>query len=152
MSEKRYIITIKTIIGKLKLQKNSADLVSGFTQGRTEHVSEMTSAEQLKLIGHLQFLQGTGTYIATTEEDDAKDRMRKKIISKYREMNYNKWSDVKGRMVADMEKIKEHLLLHWKKDINDFTAKELTRIISVLDEQFLPWYYANLNKESNAQG
>ena len=75
-----------------------------------------------------------------------KDRQRKKIIGIYREMNYNVYDPATGANKADMAKIEESLVKHWGKLLNEYSMQELSKIIGVLENKFLPYFYKQLQK------
>ncbi len=146
MPNKSDIIQIQTVIGRLKLKDFKEDLVLTYTNERTTHVSEMTPKEAQALIAHLRALQQPNAV------QDTANLMRRKIISKWREMGLNVYSPAKQYMVADMIKIEEKMVNHWGKLLNEYTESELSKIIGVLEEKFLPWYYKNKNTDVNLNG
>lgn len=135
--DKHQIITISTLINKLNIDNETKeDLILTYTEERSKSRTDMHYHEAVELIAFLKGLeaQATGTkYVAT----DGNDHLRKKIISLFREMNYN----LNGK--ADMQRIQNTLLKYWKKQLNDYDANELSKIISVLENQWLKNYYKN---------
>ncbi|MCO5229574.1 MAG: hypothetical protein M9958_00320 [Chitinophagales bacterium] len=124
------------------------DLVYQYTNGRTTKSSEMTTIEMDYLIGYLnniiksqksrvKTIYSNNSALSSAVRDQRKeDKLRKKIISLFREMNYHTPTGV-----ADMPRIKATLLSNWKKDINEFTEAELSTIIAVLKRDWIPHFY-----------
>lgn len=120
-------------------QEIKSDLVHQYTNGRTTKSSEMKYKEMDWLIGDLNSRiksQGIKTVVSRPSTVDRRDKLRKKIISLFREMNYHTPTGV-----ADMPRIKATLLSNWKKDINEFTESELSTIIAVLKRDWIPHFY-----------
>jgi hypothetical protein len=145
MASKQNIIAIRTMLTKLGIEEDDKQtLVHNYTEGKTVAISEMSDRQAWELRAYLHdWIEGRKHGTKPQSSYDAANKMRRKIISKYREMNYHVWNEERGAMVADMPKIQAHLKVHWKKELNDYTNTELATIISVLEEKFLPWFYKN---------
>lgn len=126
---------ISVLLRQLDIEDMKEELVMSYTDGRTKSRGEMMESEANELLDHLQGIAPGKTKEANYGK---KDTMRKKIISKFREMNYNK--DGKADMVA----IQEKLVKYWKKKLNDYDFSELCMIISVLETKWIPNYYNQL--------
>lgn len=132
---------IQTLISKLKISKeNKEEMILSFSDGRTTHVSELDEHEGNAVYAHLYKLQNSP---AANDDRDIMDRMRKKIISKFREMDFNIYDAGKGCMVADMIRIEEKMVEKFGKLLNEYSKDELEHIIGVLETKWLPWYYKN---------
>lgn len=116
------------------LSNQKETLVSSFTQGRTVQLSEMLPKEFDSLLGYLER--------QPPQKTDPRDQQRKHIIAVFREMGYN----TGGR--ADMPRIKKAVFDKWGKDLNDYDTGELSRIVSVLKNTWLPNYYKQQSKQS----
>ena len=114
------------------------DLVYNATKGRSKSTKDMNVKE---LSDTIQSLNGKAPKVQTPNSESL-DKMRKKVISIYREMGMNIFSEPNQKMVADMPKIQESLINNWNKELNDFNADELSKVIGVLNKKFLPSYYA----------
>lgn len=147
MAAKQHIIAIRTVLSKLHIKEDDKEtLVSTYTNGRTVSISDMSDREAQELRNYLNNF-GKGKIENVSPVPNTMNVMRRKIISKYREMNYQAWSEEKQKMMADMPKIQAHLKEHWKKELNDYTDKELAAIISVLETKWLPWFYKNKKQD-----
>lgn len=136
--DKHQIILISTLIKKLNIDtETKEELIMTFTDNRTASRSLMYSNEAIELIVFLNNMLKNKSTTTKYVPTDGNDHLRKKIISIFREMNYN----LKGK--ADMERIQNTLLKYWKKQLNDYTKEELSKIISVLETQWLKNYYKN---------
>ena len=126
---------LHTLINSLGIDKETkAGLVYQYTAGRSDSSADLTYQECQQLIKDLsQKLLKSAQDKANTNKAD---RLRKKIISLFREMNYQTEA---GK--ADMQRIKATLLHKWGKDINRYTEAELRRIIAVLQKDWVPHYY-----------
>lgn len=96
------------------------ELVSEFTEGRTESLQELTDGELLQLVKNLNSLSGV-RYKPATPEEELKDSMRKAIISQFLSI-YRKPSAA----IAWAEK---YGVNGQKRRFNDYTAGELHILI-----------------------
>lgn len=131
-----------TLIHQLGLSDDvRRDLVSQYTNKRTVHSSEMTVSEMnrlLKALSETQQKMSPG-YVSKN------DKLRKTIISIFREMNYHNEA---GK--ADMERIQGTVSKIWGKRLNDYTSDELSTIIAVLKRDWIPHYYKKENAKSKS--
>ena len=116
------------------------EMINNMTQKRTTSRKELYGYEIVSLIQHLANRKGGKAVIEPTKFD-ANDRQRKRLISKFREMGYNT-----NEAKADMIRINATLLEHWGKEINGYDAKELAKIVGVIQKVWLPFY---LKKQKN---
>lgn len=109
-------------------------IVSGFTEGRTEHSSEMTQQEAFEMIDHLVKLK------PQVIEDDPDNRMRRKIISIAYEMKWAKPGQWATALLGIDNFCKgEHGI--YKKELQEHTHDELVKVVS----QFGQLYKKYLN-------
>lgn len=125
------------LLGDLRIDAESKEeLVYKFTNGRTSSSKEMIVSECSALIQYLTNLAEKPT--GTRKPNDPADRQRKKILSICHEMNWH----ITGNEL-DWPRIDAWLLkygyLH--KKLNDYTAKELPRLVTQF-ENLLKSYYA----------
>lgn len=125
---------LHALLGQLGIDSETKeDLVLQFTNGRTSASSQMDVMECQYLINSLaSTLRGSHK----PKVVDVSDKLRKKIISRFREMNYH---TPKG--TADMSRINETMRNKWGKDINGYTDVELRKIIAILEKEWLPHFY-----------
>lgn len=118
------------LLNRAGVMPNKADLVHSFTEGRTEHSSEMQEWEALNLINHLR------------TEDESAQRMRRKVLAIchtlgwYKRNEQNKLVEQDGRPVLDMERINNFCLTRgpFKKKLQKHTTKELTTLVTVFEK------------------
>jgi hypothetical protein len=116
------------LLSQTGLLPQKADLVAGFTNGRTEHSSEMTTVEVIDLIKYLK-AQKKGE-IQAEKRIGKEEKMRRKIIAIAHQMGWKK----QGK--ADMERINNWCLQQFgKKPLNGYTLKELTKLISIFENK-----------------
>lgn len=138
--KKALIIQFNTALSSVGIQDKELkqEMVFNVSSGRATSSKDLTEKELQTLIQRLNEYKQPGTI-----EYSKENTLRKRIISKFREMGYNTWSDAKQRQIANMERIEAVVLDKWKKKLNDYTVDELSKIIAVLENQWLPNYYKN---------
>jgi hypothetical protein len=116
------------------------DLVRHYSNGRTASSKELTSQEAQALISHLNdFLQPSKPSVPTNYEQrvDAEvcNNMRRKIISYFRQMGYQKFDPVQNKMKADMDRINEYILKvgFLKKELNSYNRNDLTKLVTQIE-------------------
>jgi hypothetical protein len=116
------LICIKTLVGKLKL-KDSDALVSGFSNFRTTHVSELMSNEAASMIKHLKSLD---------PEEASAEKMRRKIIG----LAYSR-AGLGTRASPEQKRVVVKYLDGWcvqyghkHKKLDGYTYKELPKLVS----------------------
>jgi hypothetical protein len=119
---------IKTLLGKLAVEDKDA-MVRGFTDMRTDHVSEMRGHEAAAMIRHLKGL----------DPDQAKaDRMRKKIIAlAYRRAGLGgaaSREEKKGVLARLEEWCLKYSYL--KKRLDAYTLRELPKLVTQYEEVY----------------
>ena len=117
------------------------EMVFNVSGGRVTSSKDLTEKELETLIQHLN-----GNNTAPVAEKSTEDTLRKRIISKFREMGYQSFNEDKGRLVADMKRIETKVEEHWHKKLNDFDKTELTKIVAVLEREWLPHFYKSKSK------
>jgi hypothetical protein len=122
---------------RLSDKEAKAEFVYSATDGRCTSSKDMT---ELELVQAIHRLNGNTQQVKTGTND--KDfKKRRKVISLFREMDCNTYSETKQSMVADMDTINAKLKNKWGKDINGFNSKELAKVIAVLEKEWLPAHY-----------
>jgi hypothetical protein len=142
---------LHSLISKLGIDAEiKASLVMQFTNGRTSSSAEMDVTECQYLIGHLSALvhgkkmqdgrlkteDRRPRSLSGVEVSSPSDKLRKKIISRFREMNYH---TPQGK--ADMSRIQATVIKKWGKPLNSLTDAEMRSIIAVLEKEWLPHFY-----------
>lgn len=129
---KRQNARFYSLISALNIDKELKDLlVYQYTSGRTTRSSDMEYGEMRLLLKEL-----TEDLLTNQKNDNKANKLRRKIISLFREMDYHTEA---GK--ADMTRIKATCLKVWKKDFNEYNTEELSRIIAVLQRDWVPHYY-----------
>jgi hypothetical protein len=118
---------------------NKAVMIIGFTEGRTEHSSEMTQQEAFEMIDHLQLLL-PDKY--SPLGGGGENKMRRKIISQAYEMGWAKPGDWK-KAVAAIDKFCTGEHGKYKKPLQKHTYAELVQVVS----QFGQLYKSYLLKD-----
>lgn len=109
------------VLSKLGLNNDDSrrTIIYGFTGGRTNSTKELSNYEADELIRHLE-----------SDEYRKGDKMRKKIISMAREMN---WQYIReGKLVADMNAIDTWCVSRGKfhKELMKHNNKELAELVT----------------------
>lgn len=129
---------LHTLLTRLDLQEEKADLVYQHTQGRTTRSSEMLYNECASLIGYLNNMVSRKQR-SRFDYNDPANRMRRKILSICHEMG---WETDSGKI--DWPRLNAWLLkygyLH--KGLNDYTAKELPRLVTQFENYLKSVYDA----------
>lgn len=109
---------IHTLLSKHRLTFRKADIVSGFTDGRTESTKAMSAKEATEMIQYLFSLD---------PEDKKAAKMRHKIIGLAHEMN---WKKSNGKI--DMDHINDWCvkLSYLHKKLDDYSASELPKLVT----------------------
>lgn len=110
--------------------EHKANIVEGFTEGRTFHSSEMTQQEAFNMIDHLVSLQPLKTVL-----DDKKNKMRRKIISMAYEMGWAPPGNWKAAVVA-INKFCTGTHGIYKKYLNRHSHKELVLLVSQFEQMY----------------
>ena len=129
---KKQIILLNTLLSKLRMDDSEREdykknLVHSYSNGRTFSSKQLTQGEAFQMISALQNL------VRVMPEEVASDKMRKKIISMFREMGYQK--TVEGKVKADMTAIHtwcEHKS-YLQKKLNDYSHEELPKLVSQVE-------------------
>lgn len=111
----KQIGAIYALVNKLKL--NKADVVAGASDGRTEHVSELSNEEANLLI----------KYLKSQDPDEVKcEKERKRIISMGHDLGYRK----KGTTKIDMVQLDGWCVKYgmFKKKLNQHNLEELQKL------------------------
>lgn len=119
------IALIHAMLTKLKLTGQKANLVLGFTGGRTESSREMSRAEATEFIKYLK---------SQDPDEQACDRMRKKIISMAKQCGYCQ----PGTDKADMARIDDWCRKYGKyhRPLNSHSKDELTQLVTQFENVY----------------
>lgn len=126
---------------------HKAELVNGFTSGRTEHSSEMFEFEAINMIKWLkqQQLPAQAAVVASSRREQGKgdkaDKMRKKILALCHTMGWYARTPAgalllrNGKPVLDFGRIDAFCTekTHCKKTLQAHTADELPLLITVFE-------------------
>lgn len=112
-------------------------LVLAFTETRTGSSRELLMGEAQQLIRHLEERLGLAATAPTPEQEEASDKMRRKILSLAHEM---RWELPGGKV--DMDRVNGWCQARGfgKKALNAYTHDELTKLVS----QFKIMYKSHL--------
>lgn len=115
------------LLAQTNLTANKADLVSGFTQGRTEKSSEMTEFEAREFIEYLK----KQVPVKRTQQQISADKMRKRILSLAWEMAWIVYS-TNEKPKVDVKRVNEWCLKYasLKKPFNDYLYNELPDLVT----------------------
>lgn len=102
-----------------------------FSNERTTKTSELTIKEYDQLLNRLQSL---------SNQQDACNTMRRKIISRAHEMSWT-YQDANGKTKANIKRINDWCVkfgyLH--KPLNDYTEKELPALVTQFDKVYVDY-------------
>src|SRR5665213_2265385 len=129
---------LHTLLSANGLMAEKANIVLGFTQGRSESSKELTEGEAREMIDWMQSL--TPGPSPKKERGDAENKMRRKILSIAYEMHLAKAGDWKTAMFHIDAFCKGPKSL-FKKGLNKHSYKELAQVVS----QFEMMYKKYLN-------
>lgn len=117
---------LHTLLSATRQMHLKAELVGGFTGGRTTSSRELHQYEAMELIKHLQ-AQANKTHEPLVM---VANKMRRKIIAMAREI---KWEIKKKANMARINNwCKQYGYLH--KPLNDYTYKELPQLITQFEK------------------
>lgn len=130
MIAKQKIITAQTLLSKCRLRAQKTNIVRGFSDGRTAHISELDEDEANRLIG---FLRYTARDAARTPAQSSADRMKRKIISMAHELG---WRQPEGKI--NMKSVNgwcmKYGYLH--KCLDDYSHAELPRLVQQFERMY----------------
>jgi hypothetical protein len=134
-------------------------LVESFTNGRTQHSSEMSHYEAIELVKHLKGIKAQqttanaparvhnsepthiGNVMPAVGKKTDKERanpMRKKIIALAHQMGWSTYHPDSGKKIADMPRINawcsKYGYLH--KALNAYTIEELPKLVTQFDNLY----------------
>ncbi len=126
---KKQIGLVKTLINKLGLE--SPDLAYNYSDGRTEHISQLFGSEATELIK--QLLNGAGKKV-----DNPAERMKRKIISMAHEMRWElpfsrpSSGTLPKSNVIDMSRVDGWCIKygHGHKPLDQYTEAELPQLVT----------------------
>ncbi|MGV3588116.1 MAG: phage protein GemA/Gp16 family protein [Adhaeribacter sp.] len=116
------------LLGKAGLMDEKPELVSFYTNGRTTSSRELTYQEADKLIKYLESI----TQSKQKATAESADKMRKNIIAICYELGWIEPSDNPEERKINMAAIDSFIKQrgYLKKPLNDFTPKELPKLVS----------------------
>lgn len=132
-SQNKHLHTLLTATGLMVEKKN---LVLSFSKGRSESSKDLTDTEAAELVSWLR----TKQTIFINKNNDASNRMRRKIISMAHEMHWHILDPFpKGRrLVVDMARLnnwcKKFGYLH--KNLNSYTSEELPILVTQFERAY----------------
>jgi hypothetical protein len=135
MATKQHIIRIRTMLSRLGLNSLKDDMVLGFTNGRTSHISEMTDAEALEMAANLQ-----AEINKENEKGKAMNRMRRTVISTAYEMGWATPGDWKTA-IQRIDEFNTGSHGKYKKKMQEHSYDELVNLVT----QFRQTYKKHLN-------
>ncbi len=121
--------TLHSLLYQTGMMPQKRNLVIGFTDGRTEHSSEMLATEADQLIKYLKDHDTPA---------QASNKMRRKIISMCHRL---RWTVEPGKV--DMERLNNWCIekSYLKKPLKDYAYNELPKLVSQFTELYK--YYLN---------
>jgi hypothetical protein len=123
-----------------KMEALKADLVYGFSGGRTESSKELSMDEARELLVHLDkgAVVREGTNHGATNQGE---KMRRQVIAIFHEMGAHLPSTTK----IDMARVNEWCANqgHGKKPLNDYTYDELPKLVGQA-KKYLEWYLGKM--------
>lgn len=124
---------LHTLLSANGLMAEKANIVLGFTQGRSESSKELTEREAREMIEWMRSL--TPSPSPQRERGDAANKMRRKIISLAYEMHWAKAGDWRAAVAAiDKFCLSEKSL--FKKALNAHSYKELVQVVSQFESMY----------------
>lgn len=121
----------RTMLSKagIKGEEHKKDLVSSFSDGRTESLTAMDYAETQDLFKHLEALAG--------QEPTAADKMRRKILSIAHEMHMHH----EGTRRIDMIQVNKWLLGKggFGKTLGELTEADLRKAVTAFEKVLLSY-------------
>lgn len=123
---------LHALLNSTKMTSSKADLVLGFTQGRSESSRDLTMQEAQEFINYLKQLDNHA---------EAANTMRRKILSMCHRI---KWEHEDGKV--DLERLNNwcRTRSYLKKELNAYQYKELPKLVA----EFQQVYKHYLNKVS----
>lgn len=125
---------INAILAKKGILEDKAALIGSFTEGRTEHSSELTTLEANGLIEMLK------KDFIPSMEDLRKERMQRKVLAMAHELGWIKRSKViiDGKMAtkADYTAINNWMVTYsyLKKPLREYSYEELPKLITQFEK------------------
>lgn len=130
MMDKQKVIIVQTLFSKCALRAQKANIVRSFSDGRTEHITELDDDEVRRLIGYLRY---TARDAARTPTQISEDKMKRKIISMAHEL---RWRNADGKI--DMKSLNgwcvKYGYLH--KRLDDYSNAELPRLVQQFEVMY----------------
>ena len=118
---------------------SKAEIVSSFTEGKTESLSEMSDIQYSLLMQHIRPSRDLGSF--TPKPGDAQ---RKKMISIARQMN---WGDQVQSSSSVVQAVNHWCLKQrYKKPLMQHNVQELNILVTIMEEKVYPSYLKGLNK------
>jgi hypothetical protein len=125
------LTAIKTLLSKMKLTKDGPSIISGFTEGRTEHASDMTPAEAAAMITYLH---------NNNPEEQRLKKMRNKVLWMAHEMS---WYDDPPKMKGGKPQVCMDRVNNWcikygqfSKPLDDHSASEMAKLLTQFQEVY----------------
>lgn len=134
MISKQDIIIIQTLLSRCNLRAQKTVLLQGFSDGRAEHVNELSSAQAGEFIRFLRRRQQAIERQRADPRAASIDRMKGKILSMAHEMN---WRLPTGKI--DMKTVngwcRKYGYMH--KPLDDYEYAELPALITQFEKMYI---------------
>ena len=140
MSYAEYFKLQKQIEEEHGIELDRAQIISEHTGGAKTSLKALTKGEYRHLIDLMRENYSIPRTPVVKDVNQACDRMRKKIISLMRRMGYEKQDRADMPRIYGWIEAKGYL----KKPLNNYTAKELPRLVSQVDRVFQSFLEAQM--------
>ncbi len=127
---------LNTLVSKLNIPKETkADMVQGFSGGRTASSSQLLFAEAAQMIAHLQSLAPSAA-----KAPDPLYKMRGRVLSLCHVLQWYKRAAngtlvlKDGKPLLDYQRINDFCVKSLKKRLNQLDSKELQKMIYIFEQ------------------
>ena len=114
-----------------------ADLIRDLTDGEKESLKALSGVEYAEL---MRWMRAAVDRLPRAHDEEARQRMRRKIIALFRQMGYEKPSG-QGSVVADMKRIYGWVIKYGRfhKPLNKHSGAELAGLVSQVERMYDSW-------------
>jgi hypothetical protein len=127
---------LHALLTQVNMMEQKMDLIRHYSSNRTSSSKELTVSEALEIIKHLESFKPKAIVITVqSPEFDASNKMRRKIISLFREMGFEYTDIMLYKKVADMKRIHAYILStgYLKKHLNKYAHNELVKLVTQIE-------------------
>lgn len=124
------IIRLHALLNQTGNMQSKEDIIAGFTEGRTTHSKDMTQHEAFKMIDHLVKMAPLQNVL-----NDAKNKMRRKIIRMSYEMGWAKPGDWQTA-TKKIDNFCKGSHGKFKKSLQKHTHKELVELVTQFEQLY----------------